>query len=216
MPKINGKTWAAFRSVAILCVVIVSGWFIAERTIGRWGRDTALLAAVQSGDVSRAEALLDQGANIETRSAEGQDNHGRPYADLTPLALAARKGNGDMVKMLVRRGANVKAKSLADSDRFPARDLILTEAASTCDADVIALLLAKGAVVDARSSMEVTPLMMAARDNRLETAKLLLRQGADVNARDDRGFTPLDFATGKRRDDHSQMIRLLKERNAHQ
>ena len=60
----------------------------------------------------------------------------------------------------------------------------LWEAARTGDTTRITAALAQGADVNAKSRYDVTPLIFAAGNGRLEAAKLLLSRGADVNAQD--------------------------------
>lgn len=45
-----------------------------------------------------------------------------------------------------------------------------------------------------KKSVGKTPLMYAARHNKVEIIKLLLANGADINAKCDRGYTALDYA----------------------
>jgi ankyrin repeat protein len=65
-------------------------------------------------------------------------------------------------------------------------------AATLADARMVALLLERGAEVNAKNSSGATALMRAAGD--LEKVRLLLDQGADVNARSELGRTPLLIA----------------------
>jgi ankyrin repeat protein len=61
-----------------------------------WLRISALHEAARDGDVSKARALLDAGADLTAR-----DDHLRS----TPLAWAARSGRMKMVRFLLARGA---------------------------------------------------------------------------------------------------------------
>lgn len=60
-----------------------------------------LHAAAQAGDVTRTEALL---AANGTKALHERDSDGR-----TPLLLAAREGHVDMLRVLLRAGADVDA-----------------------------------------------------------------------------------------------------------
>ena len=82
--------------------------------------------------------------------------------------------------------------------------------------DLAALLLERGADVNARSKSETfaqanTPLHAAAANRQLEVAQLLVARGADVNARDGSGFTPLALAANGRSD---LLMLLLLENGA--
>src|SRR5215510_361585 len=60
----------------------------------------------------------------------------------------------------------------------------LWEASRAGDATRITAALAAGADVNAKSRYDVTPLIFAAGNGRLDAVKLLLSRGADVNAQD--------------------------------
>ena len=60
----------------------------------------------------------------------------------------------------------------------------LWEASRAGDTTRITAALAQGADVNAKSRYDVTPLIFAAGNGRLDAVKLLLSRGADVNAQD--------------------------------
>ena len=60
----------------------------------------------------------------------------------------------------------------------------LWEAARAGDTAGITAALGQGADVNAKSRYDVTPLIFAAGNGRLDAVKLLLARGADVNAQD--------------------------------
>ena len=61
------------------------------------------------------------------------------------------------------------------------------------DIDMVKKMIALGSDVN-ESSEGMTPLMYAARYNRVEIIKLLKQHGANVKAKDDKGNTALQFA----------------------
>ena len=75
--------------------------------------------------------------------------------------------------------------------------------------EVAALLLEKGAAVNAKDNDGDTPLHDAARSNAREVAALLLEKGAAVNAEDDNGLTPLHSAASSNARDTA--VLLLKK-----
>ncbi|XP_046988972.1 ankyrin-3-like [Schistocerca americana] len=70
----------------------------------------------------------------------------------------------------------------------------LHSAAYVGSVDVIKILTARGAQVDARTRKRATPLHFAADYWRVEVVKYLLAKGSEVNAADRRNWTPLHFA----------------------
>jgi ankyrin repeat protein len=112
----------------------------------------------------------------------------------TPLLLhAAQALDVGIVGDLLDRGANV-----AVTDRFGetalhrVADLRRTDGPRA--ASVAALLIERGALVDAVNRDRVTPLHQAVRARNLAVAEVLLDRGANPNAADKRGSTPLHRA----------------------
>jgi ankyrin repeat protein len=73
-----------------------------------------------------------------------------------------------------------------------------------CHSDVVKLLLANGADVNARDDVGWTPLMSAQYDN--EVVKLILDAGAEINAKNNDGRTALMLAA---EDGETQIVSLL-------
>jgi outer membrane protein assembly factor BamB len=72
----------------------------------------------------------------------------------------------------------------ANAQRNQAADEALWEAARAGDLARITAALDQGADVNAKARYDVTPLIFAASNGRLEAVKLLLARGADINAQD--------------------------------
>ena len=77
--------------------------------------------------------------------------------------------------------------------------------------EVAALLIEKGANVNARGVNQKTPLHWAAFAGNTEVAALLIEKGADVNARDVNQKTPLDWAVSQ---GNTEVAALLVEKGA--
>src|SRR5512145_3028533 len=176
---------------AIVVVLLVSG--VAAQTPPASDR---FYQAIRQDDLTALRTLVrDEGVN--TRDAQGQ----------TPLMLAAAFGSLEAVRTLIASGADVKASSAAGlaALHFAADDLTKTRmlldtgadanavtqlgrtplivAASTSDsADVVRLLLSRGAHLDAADGQKTTALIAAANADNREAADLLLARGADPNA----------------------------------
>jgi len=69
------------------------------------------------------------------------------------------------------------------------------EHSSSNGVQILIMLLAHGAKVDARNHIRQTPLFSAAIYDSAPAAKVLLAHGAEVDARQDGGRTPLHWAT---------------------
>lgn len=105
-------------------------------------------------------------------------------ADETPLMMAALRGQLDSTQRLLARGAAINRPGWTP----------LHYAASGPEPKVVALLLERGAVIDAPSPNRTTALMMAARYGSEDSVRLLRARGADLNARNELGLNAADFA----------------------
>ena len=103
---------------------------------------------------------------------------------VTPLSLACTNGNGAMVELLLKAGAD-------PNTALPGGETALMTAARTGKVDAVKALLAHGADVNAKESRRgQTALMWAAAEGNVEVVEALLKAGADLHARLDSGFTP--------------------------
>ena len=100
------------------------------------------------------------------------------------LMMAALRGQIEWCQRLLARGAQVNKAGWSP----------LHYAATGPDPRIVALLLERGAIVDAESPNRSTPLMMAARYGKEESVKLLLARGADAKRTNDLGQTAADAA----------------------
>lgn len=160
-----------------------------------------LVEAIQDGDIARAEALIDAGADVN-RFQRG---------DGTPLIAAVRISADDLARRLIEAGADVNGAAPGDANP-------LIVAASQNDVALVTLLIERGADVNGYVPDDETPLINAARTNALGAARTLIDRGADVNLAFDvqtlRGTerrSPIQMA---RRAGHAEMIALLREHGA--
>jgi len=109
-------------------------------------------------------------------------------------------------KSLLLEGADVNARD----PRSPLNDgaTALTIAAETGAVEVLRLLLAQGADIDARSASGWTPLMRACNAGQVETARALLEAGADPELRNAEGYS----AFGRIPGDCAELLQLFEDR----
>jgi ankyrin repeat protein len=163
--------------------------------------------------ISMVELLLTCGADVNAKDEEGW----------TALHCAASGGLRDVAELLLKKGANVRARAARrywlPNDPLSVRRLFagitpLHEAAANGGPELVELLIAHGAEVNAGTESGKTPLHYAAsyrhahgpelsrgrypryRDRWQQSAvvELLIAKGAEVNAKDTDGATPLRYA----------------------
>lgn len=120
------------------------------------------------------------------------------------LFLAVGQGQTKRVLKLLKTGANINF-------RQPPWQLTPLQVASDLNADMVALLLEHGAMVNVADRDGVTPLMRAVDLRDLRMARMLLNTGAEVNARDYRGHTALTRSVLR---SDATMLKLLIKRKA--
>jgi ankyrin repeat protein len=140
-----------------------------------------LYLALQTGGPKVADALWAHPAlEVDTANAQGE----------TPLMMAALKGRLDWARRLLERGAKPNREGWSP----------LHYAATGPEPKVVELLLARGAMLEARSPNGSTPLMMAARYGSEASVELLLARGADARVRNEQGLDAAAFARAEGRD----------------
>jgi ankyrin repeat protein len=135
-------------------------------------------------DHSAAMLELCRSRNLLRVDASERDESGE-----TPLiALAARGGNADDVRLLVAAGAVVGAV-----DRMGRH--AMHWAAQQGHAEVVEALARSGADNNQATSDGRTPLWICSSSGQLQCVEVLLKEGADVNKADNDGATPLFMAS---------------------
>lgn len=158
----------------------------------------------------------------------------RSYRKHTPVAIAARLGETETVRLLIEKGADVNARQNYQNLEMPLVDSLKSSGGvlerlgektihepSALDfaiyghhAETVALLLAHGATVD-RDILARAPFHLfgsSTDPNTLKVVRALLEHGASANPSTVSGFeTPLMAAT---RNGHRDMVKLLIEHGA--
>lgn len=107
-----------------------------------------------------------------------------------PLNLAIELGHLQMVKLLIKAGADI---NVSDCPRYP-----LHQAALFGRAAIVELLINSGAKVSILTERHQSCLHLLASQSAerfVETAKVLLKHGCDPNNLDDDGMAPLHIAS---------------------
>jgi hypothetical protein len=105
------------------------------------------------------------------------------------LFKAAKRGNLQRVKELIKNGANVNATDTTHYD-----ETALMNAAYGGHIDIVKELIKNGANVNAKDDEDFTVLMAASRGGHIDVVKELIKNGANVNAYELGGSTALSIA----------------------
>ena len=161
------------------------------------GIELDLFEAAAVGATARsAELLSEEASAIDGWSVDG----------FTPLHLAAFFGHMGTVRLLLERGADPMAVSRNPMEVTPLHSTLAGSDAAGRP-PIAELLLDRGADVDARTHGGFTPLMEAAQNGDLDTARLLLARGADRTLRNDRGQSAYDLAVARGHDEVAELLR---------
>ena len=146
-----------------------------------------LYLALRESNMKAAQTLIDwPKTNVESRTPQ----------DESPLMMAALRGQLDVARKLIARGADVNKPGWAP----------LHYAATSGHVPLIDLLLENHAYIDAESPNGTTPLMMAAQYGTTESVKFLLEAGADPTIKNQLGLTAVNFAQRANRPDAIELI----------
>ncbi len=135
----------------------------------------ALYIAMREGSPKVAAVLLaSPRLNIDAANAAGE----------TPLMMAALQGRLDWARKLIDRGAKVQKPGWSP----------VHYAATGPSTELLAMLLDRGADINARAPDMSTPLMMAVRFGPEDSVKLLVRRGAEKSYINERDVTAAELA----------------------
>ncbi|XP_044287492.1 ankycorbin isoform X2 [Varanus komodoensis] len=161
-----------------------------------WNKnDDRLLQAVENGDVEKVASLLGKkGASATKHDSEGK----------TAFHLAASKGHGECLRIMMTHGVDVTAQ---DGTGHSALHL----AAKNSHPDCVKRLLQSKCPPESTDSSGKTALHYAAVCGCLQVAKLLCEHKCPVNVKDADGHIPLLLAV---QNGHTEVCKYLLEHGA--
>ncbi len=136
----------------------------------------ALEAAIDEGDILAAKAVLDKGVDLNAH-----------YGEFNEFPLGWAMGSGvrsvEMVRLLLQRGADAR---FATPEGYTALHYIADYMWGGDDADLsrelVRILVAAGADIEARNHYGWTPLLRAVMEGSVAEMQALLAHGADADA----------------------------------
>lgn len=164
------------------------------------GTATARLwQSLRSGDADAARTAIADGADVESRDAEGA----------TPLVVATKRNDLELARVLLDAGADPNAKDAIQDSAY------LYAGAEGLD-DILKLTLAHGADVTSTNRYGGTALIPASEHGHVSTVRILLRAGVPVNHINNLGWTALHEAIvlGTGSADHIEVVRMLLDAGA--
>jgi hypothetical protein len=188
---------------------------------------TALMLASESGRTDVVRALLDRGANVNTKQKDKVYRGGYGGGD-TALILASKNGHLEVVQALLDKGAdrdtmnNVDMTALEFASEKGYLEVVRALLRKDCKLnkalwlasekghfDVVKALLDKGA--DVSGSMGEHALIGASEEGYLDVVQSLLDGGANVKCENSRGETAQELAF---KNGHLDVVKLLLRHGA--
>jgi len=164
-----------------------------------------LLTAVKTGNLGDAKQALAMGANVNIANTSGWEGSIKDNNDWTPLIRATRKGDLEMVVLLLDHDANVDYQDYRSCTA-------LMHAADEGHLKIVKLLLENKANVDLINCYSKTTLRGAIDKEYSEIVELLLDHGVNLdNQEHGDETTELMEAAGE---GHSKIVELLLKNKA--
>ena len=162
------------------------------------GNTPQLITKIKDGNIDDAKKLLKEGIY----PLFYKDKYGN-----TALIAASKHGPPDLVRALLKAGANIEAKNNEG-------DTALITAAMEGKTDVVLGLLEAGANKEATNNDGETALMMATMNGQIKVVQVLLNAGADLDATDKNSSTALWWALWFNNGHNIEVVRALLKAGA--
>ncbi|KAL5283184.1 ANKRD17 family protein [Megaselia abdita] len=155
-----------------------------------------LISACTGNDVNTVKRLLGSNKNFSLNETDDGESL---------LSMACSAGYVELAQVLLQTSA-AQVEDKGQKDCTP-----LMEAASAGHLDIVKLLIAHNADVNAQCATGNTPLMFSCASGHVEVVKELLKHGANVEDQNENGHTPLMEAASA---GHVEVAKVLLEHGA--
>jgi ankyrin repeat protein len=159
--------------------------------------NTPLILAASENQIAASRMLINYGAEIDIRGENG----------FTALHVAAYFGHVDTVALLISHGANIENRLNPDPGKVGAAGTPLWSAVRNGHENMVKLLIAAGADVDAKDGDQNPLLVYAVSLGNLQIVALLRQAGADASLFATNGHTAYSLAEASGRQDLMQLLR---------
>jgi ankyrin repeat protein len=150
--------------------------------------------------IPEMRSALARGINVDMRNADG----------MTPLMIAARHGDIERAKFLIRNGADINARAPKWNNLTPLQ-FAVSYGDTPSSAQIAKLLVDNGAIIRVQGTDGDTvlhnSLHISDYDARMNLVSFLIKHGAQVNAQNNKGNTMLHDAVQIRDQDWIVMFR---------
>jgi ankyrin repeat protein len=158
-----------------------------------------------TGKLAVMRILIEHGAKLDVVDLRGE----------TPLHVACRRRESDILRLLLNHGASVNYKALKTfsgiwfEGRCASGYTALHCAAALWSVEIVKILLDHGADVHCKDDVNRSPLFIACRcDRERDIIKLLLQHGADPNEITDRGESSFYACIDRRSSEETAQLLL--------